>query len=325
MRKSRFLAGLAALAVLAVGVPAQAQTSPVDVLLENPGGTRVVHVENLDGSVLEELDFGTSRSLPFRVRVVDDAFDREGFQVTASMTNLYRADELGNVDYDLDDIASADVSLGSVASPSALDVKAVVQPVLDTVTTLTNPVICNLLGFTPLVLNDGCTINTNDIVGKVVEVTAPQDLLNQLPKLPLVPQPVTTGPFTNAEYGSGTVGFADPTPSALEPTSLQVLGGDASPVDLSALTTLVDALSDTALIDPATLLTQLGQTLPLGSLLPAQVAELLAATTATVNTLTLSNILSQTGTYVSLPTLNVNSAGAEAGDYKGTLVITALQ
>jgi hypothetical protein len=325
MRKSRFLAGLAALSVLAVGVPAQAQTSPVDVLLENPGGTRVVHVENVDGTPLEELDFGTSRSLPFKIRVVDNAFDREDFQVTATMTNLYRTDANGNVSYALDHIDSADISLGSVASPSALDVKALVQPVLDTVTTITNPTICNVLGFTPLNLTDGCTINGTAVTGKLTELTLPQDVLNQLPKLPLVPQAVTTGPFTNPEYGAGSLGAGDPAKTNVAPTARQVLGGSASPVDLSALQALVDGLTASALIDPVALLAELGQTLPISSLLPTQVTELLASTTVLVEDLELSNIISQTGTYVSLPTLKVNSTGAEAGDYKGTLVVTALQ
>lgn len=328
MRKSRFLAGLAAIAIGAAGVPASAQTS-VPVTLENPGGSRVMFVEEIDGTPLEALDFGTSRSLPFKVRVVDDQFDREGFTVSATMTNLYATDGLGNVDYDLQEIASAQVSLGSVAGPSALDVSAVVQPVLDTVTSLTDPIICNLLGFTPLDPTDGCTINGTSVAGKLTSLTLPADVLAQLPKLPLIPQPVETGAFTNPEHGVGTVGAADPTPSVLDPTSLDVLGGDALPVDLSALDSLLDQLvagaDDSAIIDSTALLNELGQTLNLGALLPAQVATLLASTQATVQNLTLGNILSQTGTYVSLPTLNVSTATAAAGDYKGTLVVTALQ
>ena len=324
MRKSRFLAGLAVLALGATALPASAQTSPVDVLLENPGGTRVLHVENLDGTRLEALDFGTSRSLPFRVRVVDDAFDREDFAVDATMTNLYRLDETGAVDDSLAHIASAKVTLGSASAPGALDVKAVIQPVLDTVTTLTDPVICNLLGFTPLNLLDGCTIHGTDVLGQVTELVATPELLAQLPKLPLVPQAVETGSFEHAEYGAG-VGAGRGPAGAADPTALQVLGGDASPVDLSALTTLANSRPDVDLIDAGALLGELGQTLPVSTLLPAQLATLLASTTATVQALSLDDILSQTGTYLSLPTLNVDDAGAAPGDYKGTLVITALQ
>jgi hypothetical protein len=328
MRKSRFLAGLAAIAIGAAGVPAQAQTN-VPVTLSNPAGSRVMYVENVNGSTLTALEFGTSRSLPFRVRVVDNQFDREGFTVSATMTNLYGLDEVGEVDYNLDRIDSADVRLGSVASPSALDVSAVVQPIIDTVTTLTDPVICNLLGFTPLNLTDGCSFSTADVVGKATSLTLPADVLAQLPKLPLIPQPVAAGPFTNPEHGVGTVGAGDPDKSVLTPTSRQVLAGDAAPVDLSALQSLLDTLvagaDDSALIDSTALLTKIGETLPISSLLPDQVATLVASTQATVDALTLGNILSQTGTYVSLPTLNVSTDNAAAGSYKGTLVVTALQ
>ena len=325
MRKSRFLAGLAALAIGAVSFPASAQTpSPVDVLLENPSGTRVLHVEDLQGNELSKLDFGTSRSLPFRVRVVDDAFDREGFTVEATMTNLYRTNSAGAVDYDLEPIASEKVTLGSASSPSALDVKAVVRPVLNTVTTIASPAICQLLGLTALGSSTGCTINGTDVVGKVTELTATEALLAQLPKLPLVPQPVETGKFLNAEYGAG-VGIGQAPEGALDPTALDVLGGDALAVDLSGLTALANDVPDIDLIDAGALLTELGQTLPVSKLLPEQVTALVAATTATVKLLTLDDVLSQTGTYLSLPTLNVDSSDAEPGDYKGTLVITALQ
>jgi hypothetical protein len=323
MRKSRLLAGLVTLALGSAALPAHADN--VTVSLSNPGGSRTVYVEKVDGTALTTLDFGTSRSLPFKVRVVDDKFDREPFTVTATMTKLYQTGLGGTPDFAKTPISSAQVSLGSVAGPSALDVKAVVQPLLNTVTTITDPVICHALGLTIAANLNPCTVNLADVAGKVQELTLPQDVLATLPKLPLVPQPVVGGPFTNPQYAIGAA-VGDPNATNTAPTSRQVLGGDASPVDLSALDSLVAAISSANLIDPAALLNRLGQTLPLGSLLPAQLTTVVSSTTATAKALSLSNILSQTGTYVSLPSLNVTvPAGADAGDYKGTLVVTAMQ
>lgn len=329
MRKTRLLAGLATLAVVASAFPASAQVvdpPPVEVLLQNPGGSRVLVVENLDGTPLTKLDFGTSRSMPFRVRVVDDTFDREDFNVTATMTNLYRADALGNVDYGLPEIASDDIALGSMSTVGALDVKAVVQPVLDTVTTIDNGVICQLLGLTALPAP--CQLVGTDVLGKLTEVTLPTQALASL-DLPLVPDGIETGPFTNPEHGFGTLGFADPTPSALAPTPRRVLGGDASPLDLSALDDVLAGLSAASLIDTNALLGEFGN-LPLNTLPQPLVTELidslLNSTTVVTEALTLDDILNQTGQYLSTPTLDVTvPVGAEQGDYKGTLVITAMQ
>jgi hypothetical protein len=336
MRKSRLLAGLAALAIGATALPAHAQTA-VPVTLTNPAGSRTLYVEGLDGSALQALDFGTGRSVPFRVRVVDSAFNRQQFSVSATMTNLYQAPN-GSVDQSLTPIASSQVSLGRQVAPLSLNnVKAIVQPVVDTTSRLLDPISCAALGLTTSLLpavgslpgGTGCTLSTNDIMGKVTEVTVPIDL-NNLPALPLVPQANETGAFTNAEYGLGTAGAGDSRGiNAPAATPKQVLSGSTIlTTDLGPLQTALSALNTgTALVDNNVLLQQLQATYPaLAGLAPSAVSGLVNNTIVTLNQLTLANLLKQTGTYIALPTLDVNvPAGATAGGYKGTLVVTALQ
>lgn len=335
MRKSRFLAGLAAIAIGAAGVPASAQT-PVPVTLSNPAGSRTLYVESLDGTALNALDFGTGRSVPFRVRVVDSAFSRQQFSVSATMTHLYQAPN-GVVNQAATPIMSSDVALGRQASPlNVHSVTAILQPVLDTTSRLLDPLACTALGLTSSVLaplnglpgGTGCTLTTNDILGKVTEVTVPVDL-NNLPALPLVPQMNETGAFTEAEYGVGTAGAGDARATgAPAATPRRVLSGTALPTDLGPMQNALSALNlGTALVDNNALLQQLQATYPaLTSLAPATISGIVTNTVATLNTLTLANILKQTGTYVALPTLDVTvPAGASAGGYKGTLVVTALQ
>lgn len=329
MRKSRLLAGLAAAASVSLAVPAAAQTA-VPVTLSNPAGSRTMYVESLDGSPLTTLDFGTSRSVPFRLRVVDNAFDRQAFSVSATMTKLYQAPG-GTVDQSLPAIASANVSLGRQAMPLGVNgVTALVQPVLDTTSRLLDPLVCTVLGLTAVLLpgfGNGCELTASGALGKVTEVTVPIDLSN-LPALPLVPQMNETGPFTNAEYGAGTAGAGDPAATLDPATARKVLSGTALPTDLGPLNSALSDLNvGTALVDNNILLQNLQAAYPaLTSLLPATITSMLSTTTATLETLTLANVLKQTGTYVALPTLDVTvPPGTNAGDYKGTLVVTALQ
>ena len=326
MRKSRFLAGLAALAVVAVGVPAQAQSVPVTLV--NPSGNRVVTIEDMTGANLTTLDFGTSRELPFRVRVQDNDYARRDFSVSATMTNLY-VDNAGTPDY-TKKIASSDVGLDSQLNPlNVLGVSATVQPVVNTVTTLVDTTLCGVLGLT--VVNSACVLNTTNITGKVInDLTINVDnLTTALPKLPLLPQANEKGPFTNPSYASGTVGFSDPAKTATPATPLLLASGDKdiTPV-LTELNTAIDALPLASVVNPSDVIAKLQAQLPLvwGLLDTAEINAILAATDAVPVPLTVDGILSLTGTYISLPTLKVNvPTTASAGNYKGTMVVTSVQ
>jgi len=323
MRKSRFLAGLAALTIGAAGVPAGAQTVPVT--LSNPSGTRVVAIENMTGTKLNSLDFGTTRELPFRVRVQDTDYSRSDFSVSATMTNLYVHD---GTDYDYaKKIPSAQISLGSQANPlNVVGLSATVRPTVNTVTTLADGTICGLLGLT----GSSCTLNTTGLAGKVVEdLTMTIDSLADLPSLPIVPQVNEQGSFTNPSYASGTAGELDPSKTATPATPLKLAEGNAilAPV-LTELDGTLAGLPLGDVVDPAKVVAALQAQYPLvwGLLSAAQIDTILDATDAVPVPLTVSGVLSLTGTYFSLPTLNVNvPTTAATGNYRGTMVVTGLQ
>ena len=329
MRKFRKLAaGVAAVAATSLAFPATAQTD-VEVTLDNPAGSRTLYVEDMAGQTLTSLDFGTGRSLPFRVRVVDSNWARQNFSVNASMTNLYL--DNGAVDFS-NKIASSNISLASQANPlNVLDVKATVRPLVDTVTTLTglNATLCTVLGqaITTIGSDTGCQLSTDNLAGKVQELNVPVDLSN-LANLPLLPQANESGAFTDAEYGAG-LGAGDTSGAGAAGTQRRLVSGQtvSTSAVLDALTAAIDVAPRSDLIDDSAILAGLGTlTSTLSSLTATQLQTVLDNTVATVNTLTGTDVLSQFGQYISLPTLNVTvPAGSVAGDYKGTLVVTGLQ
>ena len=328
MRRFRHMAAVTAVALTAaVAVPAAAQTN-VGVTLNNTGSSRTLYVEDMSGNSLSTLAFGTSRSLPFRVRVVDSAFARQGFNVDATMTNLY-VDNNGTLDYSKK-IASGKVSLGSQSTPlNVLSVTAAVTPVVDTVSTITNATICGTLGAAMALVNgqNACVLNTSDLTGSVQDVTVPVNL-SDLTNLPLLPQANETGAFTNAEYGAGTAGANDPnasgtaTPKRLVKGTVINTAAVLTPLQ-SGLSTAIGTVVPNETVKQA-LAAQFSATWALLS--SAQIDAILANTVATVETLTSANVTAQSGTYISLPTLAVDvPASAPAGTYRGTLVVTALQ
>lgn len=329
MRRTRFLAVATTAAVVAVAVPAAAQTN-VGVTLNNTGSSRTLYVEDLSGQQLSTLAFGTNRSLPFRVRVVDSSFARQSFTVNATMTNLY-VDDQGSIDH-TKEIASSNVTLGSQATPlNVLSVSAAVKPVVDTVSTITDSTICATLGLVPSLVDgiNACRPTAANLAGNVQNVTVPVDLSN-LANLPLLPQANESGAFTNAEYGAGTAGAGDPDAgSAPTATARRLMAG--SRVDTAAVLAPLHAALNTTV---GTVVSADAVKEALAAQFPAtwallsstQINSIVSSTVATVDALVASHVTSQSGTYISLPKLDVEvPSGAPAGSYRGTLVVTALQ
>jgi hypothetical protein len=329
MKHIKLTALIAALATVAmVGASFPAAADNVEVAVSNPGGTRALYVEDLAGNPLTALDFGTTRSLPFRVRVVDSTMDRDGFSVSATMTKLYVEDE-GTFDY-AKKIESANLAISSAAVPlNILDVEATVQPIVNTVSTITDPLICGLLGSVMSVLGgvNACRPQVSGITGLLQTVEVPIDLAD-LTNLPLLPQAAEAGAFTDPDYAG--VGALDPLkPGSFTPTSRRMLAGSAiglQPV-LDALEAALDTSPRTDLVSNTAIVNGLAGQLPLWNLLSSlQVTTVLNSTVATVQGLLPAQIGSQSGTYMSFPVLNVTvPEDAPSGDYKGTLVVTALQ
>lgn len=316
------------LAVVAA-LPAAAQVD-VDVSVDNPGGTRALYVEDLVGQPLTALDFGVSRTQPFRVRVVDSTMDRTGFTVSATMTNLYLDTDDG-LDLDGTPIDSVNLEIvNPTAALNVLDVSALVQPVFDTVSTISDTVICTTLGLT--VVLGSCTVSLSDLEGKLQTLPLTVDL-GALAGLPLLPQVAEEGEFTNPDY-AGVAALAPQPPSPPDPTSRRMIQGTpvSSAAVLTALQTVLNSvLASQALgdkIDTGTVTSALRSTLGVAYdlLTTTQVNTILSSTVATVEALLPSDIRAQTGTYLSFPTLQVTVPDtAAAGSYKGTLVVTGLQ
>lgn len=323
-RRPLRLLGAALTAAALVATPAVAQTS-VDVTLDNGmSGTRVLFVEDVAGNPLTSLNFRSARSLPFRVRVEDTTMSRDGFSVNATMTNLYR-DDGGTLDY-ASKMASENVAISNpLNSLGIVDVSAQVRPLVDTVTTIADPVVCLALalGTSP------CQLSLTGLVGEVQAVTSVVDL-GDLSNLPLLPQAAETGAFTNPDYQGAAAG--DPgKPGTFTPTSKRMLAGApvATPAVLTALKATLDTIvaglpSEQVVTDDTLIAGAVGL---LGALTADQVTAILnSPTVVTVQNLVADHVLSQTGKYSSNPMLDVTiPQGAPAGSFKGTLVVTAIQ
>lgn len=339
----KIAAGVAALVIAAVGMPASAQEE-VDVVLQNTSGTREIIVEDMLGQQLTELNFGESRSLPFRVRVKDQAVGATPFNVQASLSNLYFDNGSGPSYNTFIESENVGLEPQTALGVEALDVQATLQPVVDLVTSLTGPLLaplCGLVSNALPVIGGGCEIHVDNTVGNVVDVPIDRSSLSNLPLLPSKP---ATGTFVNAEYGAG-VGLLDPAGddgnggrkagdqlmiASGTPVSTQAVY-DALKPTLNALTreTLITDQAAVAAINNATdgLITKLLS--PVLNTVGATVEDILGATTASVDTVLEDHLVALTGQYVSLPKLSVavpaKNPPLPTGTYRGTLVVTGLQ
>jgi hypothetical protein len=321
------LAALAAAGMAASGAPSPAGAEQVTVALNNPGGSRTVYVENMLGQPLTTLDFGTSRSQPFRVRVVDATMDRSGFEVQTSMSSLYKST---GASYDwATKIASSNVAVAYPPNPlNLLNPQAVVRPVYDMTETVTGA-LCTTI----TTAGGSCSIAMSAVEGlrKTVDLAVN---LADLNSLPLVPQTGETGAFTSADFAG--IAANDPAkPGSFSPTNKKVISGVVSTA-ANTLTAVSAALQSVvagqpagSLVDANTLAASLRSAMGgpvFDVLLPSQVTTILNALTVAARSVTAADIMGQSGTYLSYPRLDVTlPAGQAPGDYQGTLVVTAIQ
>jgi hypothetical protein len=319
------LCGLAALT--AATLPSPARAGEVTVAVSNPGGSRTLYVENLLGQPLTTLNFGTTRSQPFRVRVVDDTMSRSGFEVLTTMSNLYKE---SGASYDWDTkIASADIAVAYPPNPlNLISPKAVVAPVFDMVETISGT-LCTAIQ----TAGGSCDIVLEGLEGVRQTVDLVVNLAD-LNSLPLIPQIGETGAYDAADYAG--IAASDPNkPGTFTPTDRQVISGAVSNlVNMlnsvsAALQSVVAGQPVTDLVDTATITASLRDAIggtAYDALLPADVQNIIAALNATVRAVTTADIVGQSGTYLSYPKLDVTvPVDSTPGNYKGTLVVTAVQ
>lgn len=321
------LKAVAALAAIVVATTAPAGADEVTVSITNPGGSRTLYVENVLGQPLTSLDFGTGRSQPFRVRVVDSTMDRSGFQVLTTMSNLYK---VSGPSYDwAATIASSDVSVAYPPNPlNLLNPGAVVVPVYDMTETLTGA-LCT----TVQTLGGSCSIVMSGVEGLRQTVDLAVDLAD-LSSLPLIPQTGETGAFASSDYAG--IGADDPNkPGSFTPTNRRVISGVVSTASTTltsvsaALQALVTGQPASSLVDGDVLAGALRSALTgpvYDALLPSEVDAIIAGLQHVVRAVTAADIVGQSGTYLSYPKLDVNVPTATSpGSYQGTLVVTAVQ
>lgn len=347
---------LALLSVLALGLTLAAPVSAeeVTVSLSPTSGGRTLHVEDLAGARLQSLNFDKGGTLPARIRVVDQANDAvgSGFEVSATMTNLYRKTETGHsydqpipsdklaVSYGTTPISAAGVAVsylpryvlsGTIPDCTTLSTTSTVLAGL-----LTDPLaapLCTTLGTT------GAAVAATPVPGATQNLTLPLTDLTDLPaSLDLTPE---AGAFTLPDYAHG-VAVNDPAKTTTAGTSRTVLAGSAL-ITADLRTTLEGTLASLPMVSAtgagtqvavSSVLTQMqssadattstlgGNIAQLGTV-DQQVAVVQALTSA-LQVPALSDLSGLTGTYVSLPLLQASASAPVAGTYEGTLTVTML-
>ncbi|HET7530046.1 MAG TPA: hypothetical protein VFJ98_03700 [Mycobacteriales bacterium] len=325
LSRPRALAALAATAALAAPALAFADTSTVPVTTVVATGTRTLHVTDPTGAAIgaNGLPLGAGHGGALLVNVTDVNYQHAGYQVSATMSNLYPWSG-SSFDFAGTPIPSSAISVGY---PSGLldlvDVKALVAPVVQ----LTGTVNVGGLGL-PVAINqtvDGATQSVQTLADAVTK----SSLAGALADLPVTLQTGETGAFT-APAGLPGEPTAHP-----NPTSKVLMSGDAQDPAGAAL---VDALNttlggDTAaqlvsagLLDQNAVVSAVAQQLGITPdlLSAADVTSIMSTLTGTVTSLA-GSILGQSGSYNTMPALSITvPPSASAGLYRGQLVVTLM-
>lgn len=344
MTSHRVLRGALALTVVGgmLGGAAMADSSTVPITLGVVNGSRALHVTGVDGAAATgpaTLSFGPDRlSAPFGVVVTDVAYDRAGYDVSATLSNLYKLGADG-VHVCEASVPATGFSIDFLTPSSRLaGTEAVVEPFLTfTDTDLTSDL---LALFPALSLTETLTVSVEDVAGLV------QDGLDSTEVLMGVSDGTVGDAFATAA-SHPTCGGGSATPDSVVLQS----GAPASP-DLSTVTTAVfdGAATDTVLTPTeaitggllptgsdvegghlweatrsalAIVLADAGITLvdsELDSLTDAVVPDLVAGATDLV-----LSLIGQTGVYTNLPSLQLSESAvsdATTGLYHGVMTVT---
>ncbi len=328
-----FVLALVLVTTLSAGSSALAQPIPVETSVVS--GTRTLTLKSLVGDELTGVSMGTTGTAGFVANVTDLQYSRAGYQVTAALSNLYLHDGAG---YDCSKTLGAlNFSLDFLVDPvTVADVEAIAEAVWDLTGSLPGD-LALLLG-----VAGGTVVDVTGLDGEQLGRDLAGVLQGVEDSLPIKVAPGTGGAFENP----GPHADCDPTPSSTTTLSLQN-GTDSDLSDLftwvgSEITAAADpdsngVISATELVDSGEVnadamaeavrqaLSDAGVNLGLldslidaGTLSITDIYDVLEATLEPVTAL-----LGQTGTYLSLPKLNVSvPAGTSAGTYRGTLTVT---
>src|SRR3954452_23877360 len=325
LSRPRALAALAAAAALVGPAAAFADSSTVPVTTLVATGTRTLNVTDPTGAAIgaNGLPLGAGHGGALLVNVTDVNYQHAGYQVSATMSNLY---PWSGSSFDFTGTPTPSSAI-SVDYPSGLldlvNVKSLVAPVVQ----LTGTVNVGGLGL-PVSINqtvDGATQSVQTLANTVTKST----LAGALAELPVTLQTGETGPFTAA---AGLPGEPTAHPS---PTSKVLMSGAAQAPLTSALVSALNTtyggktaaqLVTAGLLDQNAVVSAVAQQLGIAPnlLSGADVTSIMSTLTGTVSSLT-GSILGQSGSYNTMPTLSINvPPSAAAGVYRGQLVVTLM-
>jgi hypothetical protein len=312
-----------ALGASTLGAFADSSTVPVTLAVVN--GTRTLTVTDPTGAAIGNsgLPLGVGHGGEFLVNVTDTNYQHAGYQVSATMTNLYPY-AAGNFNFNGTPIPANAVSLGYPSNLLDLsDLETLVTPVVH----LTGAI--NLLGI-GLPVNVNQTLNgTTQSVQTLTNAVTKSTLASVLDQLPVTLQTGDTGTFDSAAALPG-----EPTAHP-NPTSKVLMSGDAQSPTASGLLAALNTdfggktaqqLVNAGLLDQGSVISAVAQQLGVtpGLLSNGDITTILSGLTGTVSNLT-GGILGQTGSYNTLPALSVDvPASASTGVYRGQLVVTLM-
>ncbi len=353
MTRRKWLGAAAAvLVVAAVGVgPAAGQTS-TDVSLAALAGSRTLIVTTPTGANLDggELDLGTSHTGGFVTSVADINYDHVGYQVSATLSNLYLFD--GSFDC-AKKVNSGDLGVSFPIDAQVHDIGAIVNGLLDLEGTV-NGALATLLDPTGAINTVLTTAGLDPLTGRPLSPGA-DDLVAQLDDTlngvfdgadSLLPVNLSNGPPGSF---AGAAAHPDCGGGAGTPTSRLLMSGEASGLGgfvqglIDDLEALVDGISADDLVSngvvdaaaaeaaAAAAVQQLeddinaelaGLSLP-PIALPQTSAVIDLVLERLIGVLDVANLLGQTGLGVSLPNLDATPDSAPvSGVYKGRMVVT---
>jgi hypothetical protein len=325
LSRPRAVASLAAAAVVIVPIAALADSSTVPVTTVVATGTRTLNVTDPTGAAIgaNGLPLGAGHGGALLVNVTDVNYQHAGYQVSATMTNLYPW--TGSAyDFNGTPIPSNAISVGYPSNLLDLvNVKSLVDPVVK----LTGSITVGGLGL-PTSINqtvDGTTSSVQTLANTVTQST----LASALAELPVTLGTGETGSFTAA---AGLPGEPTAHPN---PTSKVLMSGTAQD---PATTALVNALESTyggktaaqlvaaGLLDQNAVISAVAQQLGITPdlLSAADITTIMSSLTGDITSI-VGSVLGQSGSYNTLPTLSINvPSSASSGVYRGQLVVTLM-
>ena len=322
----RAVTALAAAAVVALPLAAFADTSTVPVTtVVGTLGTRTLAVTDPTGAAIGSggLALGAGHGGALLVNVTDVNYQHAGYQVSATMSDLYPWTGTA-YDFSGTPIPSSAISLDY---PSGLldlvNVKSLVAPVVQ----LTGSITVGGLGV-PTAINqtvDGATQSVQTLANTVTQST----LAAALAQLPVTLQTGETGAFTSP---AGLPGEPTAHPS---PTSKVLMSGAAQAPLTSALVSALNTaysgktaaqLVAAGLLDQNAVISAVAQQLGITpDLLSAgDITTIMSTLTGAISGIS-GSVIGQSGAYNTLPRLNINvPPAASAGIYRGQLVVTLM-